>query len=217
MMLFGGGFSLAIEHSKVCTLCDFGHLRFSIIFSIFYFQVLAKLDEIASGLGLLEQLLTQRNYNFLETGSTALNKQELLDRLKFEHLLRNPMVSDVQPVNPNNPIDEQEEILLEQEELEQEYEQDLYEDMQELPQRALDLMQKQNQLSRHRGRLNSHNFSPTHPFNRSPPSNPKPSHRKKSADQQQPTPETEVAGQPVYRNHRRLHPWNKENVAIIFE
>jgi hypothetical protein len=24
----GGGLSFALEHSKVCTLCDFGHLQF---------------------------------------------------------------------------------------------------------------------------------------------------------------------------------------------
>jgi hypothetical protein len=29
-----GWFPLAFEHSKVCTLCDFGHLQFLIIYQI---------------------------------------------------------------------------------------------------------------------------------------------------------------------------------------
>jgi hypothetical protein len=29
-----GGLSFALEHSKVCTLCDFGHLQFSIWFNL---------------------------------------------------------------------------------------------------------------------------------------------------------------------------------------
>jgi hypothetical protein len=32
----GGGLSFALEHSKVCTLCDFGHLQFFILFGASY-------------------------------------------------------------------------------------------------------------------------------------------------------------------------------------
>jgi hypothetical protein len=31
-----GGFPLAFEHSKVCTLCDFGHLQFLLFITDFY-------------------------------------------------------------------------------------------------------------------------------------------------------------------------------------
>jgi hypothetical protein len=35
----GRGSPLALEHSKVCTLCDFGHLQFILLFYFIYFNL----------------------------------------------------------------------------------------------------------------------------------------------------------------------------------
>jgi hypothetical protein len=32
----GGGGPIAFEHSKVCTLCDFGHLQFLLMIYLFF-------------------------------------------------------------------------------------------------------------------------------------------------------------------------------------
>jgi hypothetical protein len=53
----GGGSPLALEHSKVCTLCDFGHLQFlnfwlvgwDIKLKMIYEQVLNRLQETWPG------------------------------------------------------------------------------------------------------------------------------------------------------------------------
>jgi hypothetical protein len=36
VVVCGGGGPIAFEHSKVCTLCDFGHLQFLLMIYLFF-------------------------------------------------------------------------------------------------------------------------------------------------------------------------------------
>ena len=132
----------------------------------FFEQVLAKLDDIATRLGNLHNLLSQQFNYMSHNDHYPVRANEIRERLQFEHYSRNPMLQEVpkpeivptlsqqleEVENSENQQQQENEIESEDYETENEPEEMSFD---ELPQQAKQLILQQFR-----------NRNPTHPFNR---------------------------------------------------